>query len=263
MEINQWLVEFEEQLSEHSKIGKQIGSNKHSFQINTDSLGTQLELTFNDGRTLNLNSFLPNGYVFHKYHKFTTDHTSKQVCYIFEDLESAGGLLSLFHEIGHSNDTSKPPSNVLMLGCCLTYLIFQICFLIAKTTYRSGRNSLPYLLVFLKAASLESFYPKWFKLKFHQYKAKRERFAWAYAFRTLRRLKQQNMNLFDGFADVTEIRALSQYSLWTYQCHLQTAEILLFKLGFYSKISETPLVCYTNSRQFHKYIRRVRGAATC
>lgn len=228
----------------------EVADRKRNFQIvvNRDEHNIVINL-IKKNKVLNLNDFLPENVSFKEGLSFEYErYKDKGFVYFNPDhLPLRTFLLSLFHEIGHSNFKNRLSLfegliNVKdkLLVTCQLVLNLYIGFL--KRFFQSNADRiednvdfLEYLLDASKEGDalidealikfIRSLLPAWYKNKEAIALAVQERNAWSYALKTLRRLNKDGFNVFASFDSFDEIKLYIFYCLLTHDLKFMLNQI--------------------------------------
>ena len=181
----------------------------------------KIDLVKEDGTVCNLNDFLPLGYrLVSGKEPLASVGFSKRVEMPEQDLTKKGGLLSLFHEIGHAafgNDGHAYPGELAIAGLQAGLRRRKI----AKEAKRQGKqylvaDILPNIVT-LDESAASSLLPDWYKDKHYADRAKSERGAWAFALLMMRRLEDEGFNVLSDFDGIEDLEDFIDSNLRTYE----------------------------------------------
>ena len=147
----------------------------------------------------------------------------KRVEFPEEQLSRKGGLLVLFHEVGHvvNNDTAFADISLGQLELAEMQAKFRRRKL-ARQAKKQGKQFLVINLKPIEELPLDedvavSLLPEWFKDKFYAAHAKSERRAWAYALLMMRKLENNGFNVLSDFTDIKDIKIFVDRFLRDYE----------------------------------------------
>ena len=198
------------------------------------------------GKEKDLSMFLPPEHFFAQDETFVYHRRDKKISFPEGELGFRGFLLSLFHEIGHSHEkqehsiTNWDTLKALLEG--VSVLIKSIRVQKKEQEGERGKKTI-YKITSLPAKAL---LPQWYVDKVSLRTARSERGAWAYALRSLRRLKEEGYDVFAGYEDVDQIRAYVAYCLYTYDMDFFMKKLMSGDLRGAQKLSEKPLFLKRN-----------------
>jgi len=242
-ELGEAIGKMYEQLREKGKNLREVTPQDRNFDIELQETekGVNLCLKHKDGgEEKDLNIFLPSEHFFGKDETFIYRGREKKIGFPENELEFRGFLLSLFHELGHSHEkqehsiTTWDTLKALWEG--VSKWAKSIRIKKEEQESEQGKKSV-YRITSLPA---EALLPQWYLDKRSHSEAKSERDAWAYALRSLRKLKQEGYDVFAGFDNVDQIRAYVAYCLYTYDTELFMKKLMSGDIRDVQKLREQP-----------------------
>lgn len=199
------------------------------IELRESTSGIDLRLRHKEsGKEIDLSIFLLPKYFFGKDESFICRDGEKKIGFPENELQFRGFLLSLFHEIGHSHEerehSTTPWDDLHALGSLLTKWIKFMGIAIKKELKQKGSGK-EYMNI-VRKLDVDSLLPHWYLDKKSKADAQSERNAWAYALRSLRKLKQEGYDVFAGFENTDQIRAYVTYCLYTYDTALLMKKLM-------------------------------------
>lgn len=243
---------IDRQLLEAGKKLTEIVPKERNFNIITEKLpsGVHIKLKHKKtGEEKDLNSFLPPKHFFGDGKEFYFSY-SKELRKIFfprDELPFRGFLLALFHEIGHAHEKQEHDVSTWETLRALYEAVPQWVKnirMIKETQQKGKENETPmHRLVSLPAEVLlpvGAFLPQWYLDKKSRFEAQSERNAWAFALKSLRKLKREGYDVFAGFENAGELREYVAYFLYTYDTGLFMDKLTRGDLRGAERIGEKP-----------------------
>jgi hypothetical protein len=245
-----------EQLQETGKNLREVIPQDRNFDIELQESedGINLRLRHKEsGKEKDLNLFLPPEHFFGKDETFVYKGREKKIGFPENELEFRGFLLSLFHEIGHSHEKQEHSITIWETLKALWEGVSKWAksIRIKKELHENEKESkIVYRVTSLPA---EALLPKWYLDQRSHSEAKSERDAWAYALRSLRKLKQEGYDVFAGFDNVDQISAYVAYCLYTYDMDLFMKRLMSGDLKDLQKLRESPAF-WKKSKMYNRVI---------
>lgn len=100
----------------------------------------------------------------------------------------------------------------------------------------SGEN----FMEMVRKLDVDSLLPQWYLNKRAKSDAQSERDAWAYALRSLRKLEQEDYDVFAGYEKIAQIRAYVAYCLYTYDMDLFMKKLMSGDIKDFQQLRESP-----------------------
>ncbi len=216
-ELIQDLTQRQEELDEWVKKTKEVVPTDRNFNFEIkkgveNNVG--LSLRRNDGATINVNSFIPEGVRFQIRDKYLYNDAEKVVGFPEDQLQYRGSLLSLFHEIGHSKTFVMPSYSFIEKVRAEVVNKLNLFRIINH----QGNLEVPQLdhLLHIINISPEVLYPEDLMEKRLSVHEQNEREAWASGLHSLRDLNSKGYNVFAGFESVKDVQAFIAANLTSY-----------------------------------------------
>ena len=228
------------QLREAGKNLREIIPQKRNFDIELQERESRinLRLKHKEGeKERDLGIFLPTEHYFGKDKEFVYNGREKKICFPENEIEFRGFLLSLFHEIGHSHESRGHSTTTWDSIKALWEGVSKLARSIRIKKEERESEGAVYKVTSLPA---EALLPQWYLDKISHSEAKSERNAWAYALRSLRKLKQDGYDVFAGFENTAQIRAYVAYCLYTYDTEFFMKNLMSGNLKEIQKLRERP-----------------------
>lgn len=219
--------DFEDCEPEHRAFKVNEGENRDGYRI---------VCLQKDDEVISIDALLPSGYrlILSEEGSFRRDGRNKTIEYPSGGLDKKGGLLTLFHEIGHSIDsqfgTDKVSQTAIDLASLQARIRKHFETLKAKN---SGKEEIvvsfyePFNdLVGIEADNL---LPDWFKDHVYSKSSLLERRAWCYALLIARHLKTLGFDVLDDFKDFQDIKRFIDLQLSTYEVHREFDKKIYYK----------------------------------
>lgn len=191
------------------------------IELQESESGINLLLKQHNGQEKDLSVFLPSGYSFATSTRFMCDRDLKKINFPVNMLPFRGFILSLFHEIGHSQQTDESPK---ITGR-------EFLKLMMWAVYKSIKNF---------GSDTEYTLPGWYWDKLSPHQATSERGAWAFALRTLRNLQREGYDVFAGFENFAQIKTDINYCLSTFDLKLVLDHSLSGNVEKVSRLMQRP-----------------------
>lgn len=173
------------------------------------------------GPDIDISTYLPPGFSFKFGENYQENSLQKLVVFPEKNLKNRGGIVSLFHEIGHARENaeevygSKGEVVIRQLAAHAEGLMRGAARLFGASTREEDHAKALTSLTGLGPAAVHL--PDWYKDKLVAARGKFERDAWAYALRALNDLHKKGYNVFDGLNSVDEIQRYIDRALLTYE----------------------------------------------
>jgi hypothetical protein len=246
-----------EQLQETGKNLREVIPQDRNFDIELQESedGINLRLRHKEsGKEKDLNLFLPPKHFFGKDEIFIYRGGEKKVGFPESEIKFRGFLLSLFHELGHSHEKREHSTtrwdDLRALGGLLKKWFQYVVIAVKKE--REQRGSGEKFMNVVKKLDVDSLLPQWYIDKRARSDAQSERDAWAYALRSLRKLKSEGYDVFAGYDSVAQIRAYVAYCLYTYDMDLFMKRLMSGDLKDLQKLRELP--AFSKERKMHNRV---------
>src|SRR3989338_5627007 len=214
-----------EQLREVGKNLREVIPQDRNFDIELQESESRinLRLKHKEGATeKDLSIYLPPEHFFGKDEIFIYRGREKKIGFPENGIEFRGFLLSLFHEIGHSQKkrghSTTRWDDIRVFASLLKKCIKFIAIKAKKEREQKGSGEK--FIEDLKKLDVDFLLPQWYLNKRAESDAQSERNAWAFALQSLRKLEQEGYNVFAGYENVAQIRAYVAYCLYTYDTDL-------------------------------------------
>lgn len=186
-----------------------------------DSENLEVELV-KDDEIIDINSILPEGYTLEEGKETHQDEANHRILVTRGSLTKRGGLLDLFHEIGHAihyEDTYGVTDTEFKAAVLQTK---AATFLARKKAGFKGKRHFQASLAPLNVLPMPeglftSMLPDRFKDIYYGQSARAERQAWFYALSLLRTIENQGFNVFSDFKDAADVKRYIDLALQTYE----------------------------------------------
>lgn len=183
----------------------------------------------NGGPDIDISTYLPPGFSFRFAENYQENSLHKLVTFPEKTLKYRGGLVSLFHEIGHARENAEEVYGkqgevvVRQLGAYMQSLLKGATQLFNSSTREQDHAKALASLTGLGEASVHL--PEWYKDTLVGARGKFERDAWAYALKALNDLQKKGYEVFDGFDSVDQIQRYIDRALLTYEISFLAARM--------------------------------------
>lgn len=179
-------------------------------------------LAHEDGRKIDLITYLPPGFSFVEDTTYGVDQTKKTIGIPLTRLAGRGAPLAIFHELGHAWESQSEKMQRLVVKyrqAAENTVRNKIAVQMLLEDFGGGFDD---DLDVLGKIPLEEMYDHallspWLNESVHDIRAARERHAHAWALRHLRTLQKEGTNVFAGFSSTSDIRRTVSAMLWTYE----------------------------------------------
>lgn len=257
-ELDERLRRLYEQLRETGKSLREVIPQDRNFDIELQESegGINLRLKHKEnGQEKDLSAFLPPEHFFGKDEIFAYRGREKKVGFPENEIEYRGFLLSLFHELGHSHKkrghSTTRWDDLRALGGLLKKWFQYVVIAVKKEREQKGSGEK--FLDIVGKLDVDSLLPQWYIDKRSKSDAQFERDAWAYALRSLRKLKSDGYDVFAGYDNVAQIRAYVWYCLYTYDLDLFLKRLMSGDLKDLRSLRESP-VFWKKSKMYNRVI---------
>ena len=224
-ELTEAIGKMYERLQETGKNLSEVIPQDRNFDIELQESDGRVNLRLKhreSGVEKDLGTYLPLEHFFGKDEIFIYRGREKKIGFPENGIEFRGFLLSLFHEIGHSQKkrghSTTRWDDIRVFASLLKKCIKFIAIKAKKEREQKGSGEK--FIEDLKKLDVDFLLPQWYLNKRAESDAQSERNAWAFALQSLRKLEQEGYNVFAGYENVAQIRAYVAYCLYTYDTDL-------------------------------------------
>lgn len=250
---------IEKHLDEIREIGKNLcevipQDRNFDIELQETEKGVNLRLKHKEsGKEKDLNTFLPPEHFFGKDEIFVYRIKEKKIGFPENELEFRGFLLSLFHELGHSHEKQEHSITTWDSLKALWEVFFKWAKSIRLKKEKQENEQSKESVYRATSLPTEVLLPPWYLDNLSHSRAKSERDAWAYALRSLRKLKQEGYDVFAGFENVAQIRSYVAHCLLTYDVNLLTNKFIFCDWREIQKLGNQPLFL-KKSKMYNKRV---------
>tara|TARA_Y100000310_G_scaffold341527_1_gene440947 strand:+ start:1183 stop:1794 length:612 start_codon:yes stop_codon:yes gene_type:complete len=192
-----------------------------NFEVRTkESDGrTSVFLVKDNGESLDLASYLPEGFNFQAGNRYTCYPEKGVITFPPGELKYRGAALALLHETGHAH--FGPPN----AHYSLFEKIRSTVQVLSKSVRVSGRREE------LGELPTQALWPDWLIMKEHDADIATERKAWAFALKQARRIEKENgFQIFADFSNAQDVKNFISYGLLTHS-HTHKLDMIMSKLA--------------------------------
>ncbi|MFH1178418.1 MAG: hypothetical protein V1711_01700 [bacterium] len=183
------------------------------------------------GKVIDIGKFLPPNFLLKAGDEFAcgrikgeNNKDSGSVIFLENSMRFRGSILTLFHEIGHSRQGKRELKitrwdEIKVIVQAIHRLLKSFSIKKEFAQNENGKKTITFTLTSLKA---DQVIPQRYldQTSRTAIDAKRERDAWAFALKSLRKLEREGYNVFDGFENAEEIKRFIAINLATYDWKL-------------------------------------------
>jgi len=169
-------------------------------------------------KVIDLTDYLPAGCNFEKAENFRYEMVGKKVCFPEERLQYRGSLISLFHEIGHSQD--KQGLEITKLDNIKAFAggIYKLIKSIRIEKDQEKSAQIEKNVYRIKCLPAEALMSEEYLDKRIPSDARQERDAWSFSIQSLIKLKKQGFDVFAEFENMDQVllyieRCLNSYNI--------------------------------------------------